>query len=103
MTDISFRTLWFYVADFLQVNWAVVLSDENGVMVVFFDSTSHVFDQMRFISSSEAEFGLVRNGFELYDADKEGQESIRKPLRPLNFSSKDLNPIYSSGAHWRQS
>ena len=99
---IQSREYWYKVVDFLQHNWALIDDNsDNTVTVYFFGDTAGVFDKMQFPTKSEAETGLRRNGFALYEEDKETQRFIARPEPPFYSDSHPNGLIYSSGRYWR--
>ncbi len=63
-TDISEKSgsdPWFKVVEFLQQNWAVIIEDDRGVLIVFYGDTRGVFDELRYDSVEEAARALYRN------------------------------------------
>ena len=99
--DVETSSFWFKIVDFLQHNWAVILPREAGVEVVFFGDTSYIFDRMVFAEPEGAAKALRRNGFALFDHDKEAQSFITKPAALLKDERMYHRPIYSSGEFWR--
>jgi hypothetical protein len=99
--DVETSSFWFKIVDMLQHNWAVILPQENGAEVVFFGDTSYIFDRMNFAKAEDAAKALRRNGFALFDDDKDAQSFIPKP--PAQLKDEDIyhRPIYSSGEFWR--
>ena len=61
--DYSGLPYWFKVVDFLQQNWAVVVSAASETKVIFFSDTCGVFDELTFNSEADAIATLRRNGF----------------------------------------
>lgn len=99
---IKSRDYWFKVVEFLQQNWALIDKTKNGNFIVyFFGDTSGVFDQLNFNSIAEAERGLIRNGFRLYDEDLESQKFIACPKPPFYWREHPNGSIYSSGRFWK--
>jgi len=92
---------WFKIVDFLQQNWALIDSAEDGVVVWFFGDTSGVFDQMAFSSDTEAQSALLRNGFRRYASDAEVKNFIALPQPPFHRQPHPNGPIYSSGRYWK--
>ena len=99
--QIKSRDYWFKVVDFLQANWALIDEAEDGVIVWFFDDTSGVFDEMIFLSLSEASEALEGNRFQRYAEDSEAVDFIRVPMPPFYRSEHSSGKIYSSGRFWR--
>ena len=99
--DVETSRFWFKVVDMLQHNWAVILPHDDGVEVVFFGDTSYIFDRMVFSLAEKAAKALLRNGFALFDDDKDAQIFIPKPAAQLKDEPMYRRPIYSSGEFWR--
>jgi hypothetical protein len=99
--QIKSRDYWFKVVDFLQANWALIDEAEDGVIVWFFDDTSGVFDEMTFLSLSDASEALEGNRFQRYAEDPEAGDFVRVPMPPFYRSEHSNGKIYSSGRFWR--
>lgn len=100
------RTYWIKILEMLQQNWAIIeLSSREPTdtcEVFFIDDNSCVFDRLRFASPREAEAGLTRNGFRLYDPDPQMLKHIPPPSAPFYESPDCQTFVYSSGRFWRQ-
>lgn len=93
---------WFKVVDFLQQNWAIIKTTEQGrCCIYFFGDTAGIFDTLDFSTQSNAEAGLVRNGFKRYADDSEAQQFIAIPKGPFEMRKHPNGSIYSSGRFWR--
>lgn len=91
---------WFKIVEFLQQNWAVIVEQNNGVLVVFYGDTCGVFDEMPFPSEPEAVKALKRNGFSKFMEDREAQEFIGLPRGSFEERPHPNGRIYSSGRCW---
>jgi len=91
---------WFKVVEFLQQNWAVIVEQEDDVLVVFYGDTCGVFDEMRFGLKDEAIQALERNGFLKFMEDKDAQEFIGLPRGAFEEEPHPNGRIYSSGRYW---
>ncbi|HEY9091887.1 hypothetical protein [Parasphingorhabdus sp.] len=99
--NVESSSFWFKVVEMVQHNWAVILSHDEGVQIVFFGDTSDIFDRMEFSDAGDAERALRRNGFAIFDDDPEVQSFIAKPEPRLQDEPFYHRPIYSSGQFWR--
>ena len=91
---------WFKIVEMLQQNWAVIIKDDPGVLIVFYSDTRGVFDELRYDSVSDAEEALDRNFFYKYLEDKESAEFIGLPQGEFHFREHPNGRIYSSGNFW---
>jgi hypothetical protein len=98
---IDSRDYWFKIVDFLQQNWALIDTVEDGALVWFFGDTSGVFDNLQFSSVPEAEVALRRNGFKRYSEDTKARDFIAVPQPPFRRQPHPNGPIYSSGQFWK--
>ena len=93
---------WFKVVEMLQQNWAVIIRDDQDVLVVFYGDTRGVFAEIRYDSILEAEDALCRNGFGKYlEAGDETQDVIGLPRGEFRVREHPNGRIYSSGRFWR--
>ena len=100
--EIISREYWFKIVDMAQHNWAIVdKALPNKWITYFIHDGSGVFDRMKFSSRKETEQGLRRNGFALFDENKEAQEFITVPKPPFYGDEHPNGPIYSSGRFWK--
>lgn len=97
---ISTTEFWFKVVGFLQQNWALVEPEKGRFRIYFFDDASKIFDHIDYETFSEAQEGLVRNGFECYD-DAKGHDHIIKPTGEFSMGNHPQGKIYSGGVYWR--
>ena len=92
---------WVKIVEFLQQNWAVIESEEDGANVYFVTDLSEIFDEMAFGDQFEAATALTRNGFELFGDDPEHRRFLRIPEPPYVWGEHPNGRIYSSGRFWR--
>jgi len=86
-----------------EVHWAFIQpqnSNTGECMVMFVDSNSNVFDEIKFSSWWSAKCDVQKNGFE-YDFvyPHKGIEQPKMPNAPY-YDRLGKNPIYSSGKDW---
>ena len=99
---INSRDYWFKVVDMLQQNWALIETEDNNKIKVFFiGDTSGVFDELLFDSKTDAERSLSKNGFKKLVDDKEAKEFISPPSPPFHRLEHPNGKIYSSGIFWK--
>ena len=99
--DIQSRDYWFKVVEMLQQNWALIdINGDSTAIVYFMHDGGGVFDQMVFSSKTDAETGLLHNGFKLYAKDEEAQKFIKNPEPPFRVARHPNGRIYSSGKFW---
>ena len=102
-TDISEEIAadpWFKVVEFLQQNWAVIIKDDQGALIVFYGDTRGVFDEIRCDSVVEAIRALHRNGFRDYLNDKKAMDFLGLPRGKFHVREHPNGRIYSSGRFW---
>jgi hypothetical protein len=92
---------WFKIVEFLQQNWAVIVEQNNGVLIVFYGDTCGVFDEILFSSEAEAAKALKRNGFSKFMEDQEAQNFIGLPRGTFEERPHPNGRIYSSGRYWK--
>ena len=92
---------WFKAIEFLQQNWAVVIEGEDDVLVVFYDDTCGVFDEIPFPTRNEAEQALRHNGFSKFLEDKSAQKFIGLPRGKFAERAHPGGKIYSGGRFWQ--
>jgi len=92
---------WFKIVEFLQQNWALIDETEDGRFIIYFlGDTSGIFDQIESPTLTEAEQGLIRNGFRRYSEDLETQKFVACPSPPFYQCEHPNGFIYSSGRFW---
>lgn len=97
--------IWVKVVGFMEHNWGIVEKiDEDQFKIIFFIDSSEIFDELNFLSLTDAKESLIRNGFDLWDnEDDEFKSFIPKPKLPLyksKYSPSNEN-VYSSGQFWK--
>ena len=92
---------WVKIVEFLQQNWALPVLTQEGVVLLFVDDNSNVFDRLDFEDEAEMIDALRRNGFEEFAQTPRLQEFLRAPELPLSTRRHPNGPIYSSGRFWR--
>lgn len=92
---------WFKIVEFLQQTWAVLIEQDDTVLVVFYGDTCGVFDQISFDDQQTGEAALRRNGFSKYKDDPKAQEFIALPDDEFHVFHHPNGFIYSSGKYWR--
>lgn len=103
IVEIKSRDYWVKIVEMLQQNWALIDSEgDESVRVFFFHDLSGVFDEMTFQTREEACMQLRWNGFERLIDNKELREFFRYPPEPPFWRAEHPNGrIYSSGRFWR--
>ena len=95
---ISSTQYWFKVAGPHQTNWAVVEPSSEGATVYFFHDEAGIFDRLEFNSVAEAESGLARNEFSIYD----NSGFWRPDNKPYGLAEWGLpNFVYSQLGYWK--
>ena len=96
------RDYWVKIVEFLQQNWALIEPEAvgDGVRVYFIHDLSGVFDEMTFISATDAAEALLHNEFRRYADDADLQTFLSPPSPPFHRSLHPNGPIYSSGRFW---
>ena len=92
--------LWVKIVEMLQQNWATIVPDDNSVRVYFISDCSEIFDEILFANASEAEAGLVRNGFKRFGLLPNAREFLVPPEPPYERGRHPNGSIYSSGKFW---
>ena len=86
---------------FLQQNWALPVSIEGGLALLFVDDNARVFDRMDFHDEREMFEALRRNEFDEFAKMPRLQEFLRAPDIPSSARKHPNGRIYSSGRFWR--
>lgn len=100
ITEEESKNPWIKIVGMLQQNWALIIKQKNKVLIVFFDDFCGIFDEIAYDSVEDAKQSLTRNGFSLFNEDKEVQSFVSTPQGKFHEITHINGKIYSSGRYW---